>query len=49
MIDGSGAAVLFGAIALMLGVPMVWWFIVRPPWVRLRTGKWPSFNLGDPL
>ena len=48
-LTGDEAAVLFGAIAFMLGVPMIWWFLIRPFYLRAKTGEWPSFDLGDPL
>ncbi len=48
-LTGGGAAVLFGAIAVMLGVPMIWWMLIRPFWLRYKTGEWPGFEMGDPL
>ncbi len=48
-LTGGDAAVLFGAIAVMLGVPMIWWFLIRPFYLRWKTGEWPSFEMDDPL
>ncbi len=45
----DGVVAGFGAFAVIFGVPMVYWFAIRPFYLRFKTGKWPSCDLGDPL
>ena len=46
---GTAIAAAFGVIAVGFGVPMIWWFLIRPFWLRYKTGEWPGFEMGDPL
>ena len=46
---GYGIAAALGAIAVLFGLPMIYWFLIRPFYLRFKTGEWPSFEMGDPL
>lgn len=47
----EGVVAVFGLIAVAGGGLLAYWFVIRPLYVRYKTGEWPTdtFDIGDPL